>query len=410
LQWALFWIAGGGGDALARLGPAALGTALVLVPWLMRPAVGREATLALAGLLAVDPVLVGTSRAGDGAAPAALGALVAVACLVRARTTAAEGARTRWRRATAAAVGLLAACGPHAWSALALLGVAVAGAPGGEARRPDRASLGIAGASLVVAATAGLTHWPGLPAVSASLTAWLAHGPWRSGLDVGGLFTSLVLEQPLAVGLGLLGLAAEWRRPGAAPGRRRLTLVAVSGLAVALGRLPLTLLLILAAGRAMGVVSGGAGASDRPPRARSALAVAAVVLLLLALPGLRSALQHTVGGEAVAGIRLLAADVATLCAWQGADPRECPVQVVADPWGDPRLAWYLRDLPRLRWVLGPSRDLDDPVAPLAVISPDGARWRLPDGYAGSPYRLGRGATDRDRVILWAARRPAGDLR
>src|SRR5262249_54294478 len=132
-QWGLFWLTGVGTDTLARAWPAALGTAVVLVPWLMRPVIGAGATLALAGLLAVDPALVGTSRLADGASASALAALLVVACAVRWRDAAAgdagsDRARRRWAQAAAVSVGLLVASGPGAWSFLLLLGVAGAGA------------------------------------------------------------------------------------------------------------------------------------------------------------------------------------------------------------------------------------------------------------------------------------------
>jgi len=433
-QWALFWLAGSGTDALARAWPAALGTALVVVPWLMRPAIGREATLALVALLAVEPVLVGTSRLADGAIASGLGALLVVACVVRARAgtagaAAGERARRRWLRAAAVSLGLLMASGPAAWSYLLLLGVAGAGAlmdgpasPAGARRALERGLVGhllrVAAASAVLAATVGLTQRQGLAGVSASLTGWLTQWHHPPGPDaLARLLVSLVVEQPLTLGLGALGLATTWRETSAAPGRRPVVLLVTVGLAAAMawveggtvvGRLPLTLLLTLAAARAVGDLSRRPALHARRG-ARLAASGVAVGVAALGLVTLRSAVQPPSRGEATqAGARLLAADAASLCAWQVGDARECPVRVVGDPRADPLLAWYLRDLVRLRWVPSPPSDAGDQSPSPLIVTPDaGAGWRLdalasrlPEGYAGSRYRIRIDAAGPVGVILW----------
>src|SRR5262249_52151639 len=124
-------------------------------------------------------------------------------------------------------------------------------------------------------------------------------------------------------------------------------------------------------------------------------------------------LRHVVPRRAVseaAGARLLAADVATLCAWQGMDLRECPVLTVVDPWPDPLLRWYLRDVGRLHWVLSlPADPVSRIPSPLLVTPADdvGASGSpgtpSPAGYAGSRYRLRRAGRDHDSVILWVRR-------
>jgi len=142
----------------------------------------------------------------------------------------------------------------------------------------------------------------------------------------------------------------------------------------------------------------------------------AAVLLLFTL---RHAFQPPTREEATqAGARLLAADAASLCAWQVGDARECPVRVVGNPRGDPLLAWYLRDLERLRWVPSPPSDLVSPAAAPLIVTPDvSPPWQrialdvpLPPGYAGSRYRIRIGASGPVGVILWVPPEESGPAR
>ena len=251
----------------------------------------------------------------------------------------------------------------------------------------------------------------------ASLTAWLAQWddpPGPAGLV--SLLERLVVEQPFLLGLGVLGLAAGWRRADAAPGRRR-AMLATGGLALAMawaeratatGRVPLTLLLAVAAALAVGSVPPGA-TLPTAWRGRLVLAGATLGIAALALVTLRGATHPPSRGEgSQAGVRLLAADVASLCAWQVGDPRECSVQVVGDPRDDALLAWYLRDQERLRFSASPPSRILDPASPPLIVTPDaGAAWRvnalaarLPRGYTGSRYRIRVGAAGPVGVILW----------
>ena len=88
-------------------------------------------------------------------------------------------------------------------------------------------------------------------------------------------------------------------------------------------------------------------------------------------------------------VRQLAADVATLSAHRIGDPGEIPMQVQRGGAIDPVLAWYLRDMRRLDWVLSPALDVDDPYAPLAVtMAADSEGTELTasiDGYLGGEY-------------------------
>jgi hypothetical protein len=92
--------------------------------------VGRSAALILAGILAIDPLLVGASRTADGAILSAFCAvLVAVVCFARVgpgAPTDAAGPRPR-RGPAAIAIGLLLVSGTLAWSFLVLLATAALG-------------------------------------------------------------------------------------------------------------------------------------------------------------------------------------------------------------------------------------------------------------------------------------------
>ena len=64
LQSLLFFVTGAN-EVLARLLPALVGTALVLLPWWWRDWLGRGGALAVALLLALDPWLVALGRTAD---------------------------------------------------------------------------------------------------------------------------------------------------------------------------------------------------------------------------------------------------------------------------------------------------------------------------------------------------------
>jgi hypothetical protein len=421
LHWLLFWLAGGASDAMVRWPGAAFGTALVLLPWALRPVAGRAAALALAGILAIDSLLVGASRTADGAILSVFCAALVLVCLARLGAgdppPAGESASGPGRRLTAIAVGLLLVSGPLAWSFLLLLATLAIGWRRYQlAPRPPVALIVTAVVTGVVAATTGFAQWDGPPSVSASLTAWL--GDWSGRLELRTAVAGLVQTQPLLVALPLVGLISVWTG-GRAPARRRLTLALVvvalaallaAGQAGVSARLPLTLALALAAALATGSLAVRIAAWLREGAARrAALAwtwIAAVGIL--ALVTVRGAVA--VGDQpSPPGPRLLARDVATLCAWRAA-PRSCRIDVVAAPWLDPVLAWYLRDLGGVRSVLSPALEASDTDPPL-IITPAAWRggengtleraWPLP--YVGSQYRADAAAGG--HVVLWVPRRP-----
>ena len=212
---------------------------------------------------------------------------------------------------------------------------------------------------------------------------------------------TLLLQQPLALGLGALGLAMAWRQPGRAPWRRRMALLAATGVAVASGRLAQTLLLVLAAAGTARAVPVWRAVTHRDRESRLVAAALAGLFLLT----VREAVPPRSDGE---GARLLASDVASLCAWEGTDARDCPLQVIGDPWAEPLLAWHLRDLGGLRWVSAPRPEPGDRGPRPLVIAPGAAAGAVRlEGYAASPYRLGSAEAGRAGVVLWVPRDAGG---
>ncbi|MGQ9516541.1 MAG: hypothetical protein ACUVT1_04670 [Anaerolineae bacterium] len=94
-------------DAVARLWPALFGTALALLPLLLRRQLGRAGALAASLLLALSPSLVAVSRLLDGRTAALFAGLLLLAVL--ARLLEGGGRREIWLSAAALALGLLSA-------------------------------------------------------------------------------------------------------------------------------------------------------------------------------------------------------------------------------------------------------------------------------------------------------------
>jgi hypothetical protein len=225
LQSWLFFIAGGG-DALARLLPALAGVALVLLPWWWRGWLGRSAALVVAFLLAVDPWLLALSRTSDGAMLSIALGLLALTALgqwllpppVRVWTGQESGAQAFasapsavWERMLAVSLGLLLVSGPLAWSWLPVL--ALFSWYCLTAARPRAGAVGVRRstwlwfvAALLLGAS-GFLAWPhAIGAVGASLSAWLQQWGSDSGLGPGWPFLRLLVDQPLLLVFGPLGL------------------------------------------------------------------------------------------------------------------------------------------------------------------------------------------------------------
>ncbi len=90
-------------------------------------------------------------------------------------------------------------------------------------------------------------------------------------------------------------------------------------------------------------------------------------------------------------VRRLSMDVATLSAQRVGDPGEIPIQVQRSASIDPVLAWYLRDMRRLDWVLAPDVEANGSYAPLAITLAADSGGSVPtaaaDSYLGGEYAL-----------------------
>ena len=253
VQSLLFWIAGGG-DILARAIPALAGAALVLLPWFWRAWIGRTAALVVAVIFALDPWLMAFSRRSDSAILSIFLALLALTALWQWRVQPDPQRSLRWERTAAVAIALLMTSGPAAWSFLPVLiafalifgkmnireaatspsdGLFPAGhnelqesavekrssplAPRPSfqnAWRPQRSTWLWFGVTLALAATGFALRGEAVPALSASLTAWVSA---VAGLEAANPlfwpFLRLLIDQPLLTIFGVLGMVLLWVRP-----------------------------------------------------------------------------------------------------------------------------------------------------------------------------------------------------
>ena len=205
----LFWLTDGGGDGWARALPALAGGLLVLVPWLLRDALGKPAALILALLLALDPWLLTFSRMGDGGILSVGLGLLLIAGFVGGREVSLGG---RWGLAVVA--GLFLISGPLAWLLLPVV-VGTFFLFGRTDLWPkeqnERAQLlSIAGVTVVAGSTGFLSHWDGLGVISTSLTVALDSLRADGGYSLGWGFLRLFVDQPLTLVAGLPGLIALW--------------------------------------------------------------------------------------------------------------------------------------------------------------------------------------------------------
>ncbi len=253
VQSLLFWL-GGGSDWLARALPAAVGVSLVWFPWLLRQQIGRNVALILALLLAVDPWLVAFSRLAEGTIiSVALGFLTLIGIikllndsftsdtlnddtvLANAQSMADDatvdinnspdddlqlanhGGKQQWVTVTAISAGLLLVSGSQAWTFVPVLLCYLwlhAGwrqlFPQQEARR----ALALFAGAALLGATGWLTRPEGLGYVSASLSHWVGQAfmPTDGGYPLSWLGLRLLIEQPLLIVFGVIGLIILWQR------------------------------------------------------------------------------------------------------------------------------------------------------------------------------------------------------
>lgn len=230
----------GASEVTARLGPALLGAALVLLPAGLRPYLGRIGALAAAALLALSPSTLYLSRTVNGEIGVAAGVLAVVVALFawfqgaggwQTAGPAGEVPPLILRPAApwllGAGLALLLTAGLLAYSAILALLLAVGAVlalgrigpgPGPAVPRPTSAELRRAGAwaaaLFVGLSTTALFNLDGIAGATDLFTAWLnafrpgtgaAGGPPGLGL--------LVFYEPAIFWPGLAGLAlALWRR------------------------------------------------------------------------------------------------------------------------------------------------------------------------------------------------------
>ncbi len=167
----------------ARFWPALAGTLLALTPLLYRERVGKAAALVLAGLVAVDPIMIGASRSAEGSMLALLGLLAAVGFAMRSKPL--------W---CGFALGFALAGGPALWPGVICLAVFLL-INCKSLRQVDNRFLALAAmtamVTLVLLSTLFLINPPGISAFGSSLVDYW--GSWRS-------------ENPAP----LKGIAAAW--------------------------------------------------------------------------------------------------------------------------------------------------------------------------------------------------------
>jgi hypothetical protein len=216
LDTVLFWLAGGN-DLGARLLPALAGVGLVALTWWWRRWLGRGTALILALLLAVDPWLTQFSRRADGTSFSLFFGWLTLTALANLLDRPVDDpAISKWRRLAAVAGGLLLVSGPQSWNFVVVLALFVwQFDPRGSALRArallQRETLLLLLVAAVLGATAWLAQPAGLGLVSTSISLWLEQ---FSGGDVfyalRWWLLRLVVDVPLALVMGLIGLARLW--------------------------------------------------------------------------------------------------------------------------------------------------------------------------------------------------------
>ncbi len=232
----LSFLALGGSEFTARLGPAVLGMALVLLPYGLRSHLGRAGALATSVLLAISPTALYFSRTVNGDIGVAVGGLALVVGLFGwldlhfspRISKLSSSASTLYLAAGGLALMLTAA--PSAYSTLVLLlgFLALATAVGGKgyaasareglaALRTRLVGLGNFGLALVgvllAAATGLLFNLGGLAATADLLTTWLlGFAPFAATPGVYPAVFLLSLYEPLILLPGLFGMAVSLLR------------------------------------------------------------------------------------------------------------------------------------------------------------------------------------------------------
>ena len=215
---ALFFLFGTS-NFLARFLPALTGSTLVLLPYLFRDRIKPIPALFLAFFLALDPGLVSLSRQAGSLIPALTFILLAWALW--------WNGRSRWAGVFG---GLSLLAGPSMW--MGLLGLMFAWVLRRTMERPPaqtddqisetdevsestrrknlKEALVFGSGTVLLVGTMFFFSPNGLSAWLNSLPAYLAGWLRPSGVPAGRLFFALLVYQPLAVILGLIGVVRGW--------------------------------------------------------------------------------------------------------------------------------------------------------------------------------------------------------
>jgi 4-amino-4-deoxy-L-arabinose transferase-like glycosyltransferase len=223
----------GGSEFAARLGPALLSVALVLLPYGLRRYLGRAGALAASALFAISPTAVFLSRSVTGDIGAAVGGLTLTVGVFGWLDWEPNWRSSRLSWLIVAAVGLvlLLTASPSAYSTLALLlGFVVLAAVVGDKRHAATAREGVAALrdqqlvswgsfvlvlviGLLAVATALLFNLDGLGATADLLTIWLRG--FAPALAASGAYPAIFLitfYEALILLAGLFGLSVSLMR------------------------------------------------------------------------------------------------------------------------------------------------------------------------------------------------------
>ncbi|MEA3341273.1 MAG: hypothetical protein U9R15_15015 [Chloroflexota bacterium] len=225
---ALLFTLCGASDAIARLWPAFLGSALPLTPLLLRRRIGRVGALAAGLYLAFSPTALVAARQLDGAVLAAVGAMLFLGGLLRFLDTFDTNGRS-WLTLSAGGLALAVTSSPSAYGLLLTLGLAWLILsqiwPNRKLDSPhwtlgirhwtldSHWSLFIGHCSLTVIALSTGLGWnlAGVGVVGDLLLDWFARfGPAAN--PAASLLTILIAYEPLALLFGLGGLVWAVRR------------------------------------------------------------------------------------------------------------------------------------------------------------------------------------------------------
>lgn len=211
LQEAVFWVFGSGG-IIAKV-PLALAAACpILFAWRFRHVLGRTESLALAVLLATDPLAVRAARF-ESSAVLTNAAVWAIVFCAAATASAAVDVRTRRRYAHALwiSVGVYLVSGPLVWDLLVPVTVFLIAHRQVARTRPSfRTAALLVVVSAVLAGSAVFMRWEGLQLVSSSASQWLRGWIVPSGISAGELWKSFAIFGLIPLAAGSAAMAMGW--------------------------------------------------------------------------------------------------------------------------------------------------------------------------------------------------------